>query len=63
MIQGIPRTVLYDVKTGTNLLTWPVEEVESLRMTRKDFSYITIDKGAIVELVGIGGANQVLLVL
>ncbi|WP_285164443.1 hypothetical protein, partial [Mycobacterium tuberculosis] len=28
-LQGIPRSVLYDVKTGTNVLTWPIEEFES----------------------------------
>nr|Q5FC15.1 RecName: Full=6(G)-fructosyltransferase; AltName: Full=6G-FFT; Short=6GFT; AltName: Full=6G-fructosyltransferase; AltName: Full=AoFT1 [Asparagus officinalis]BAD89564.1 6G-fructosyltransferase [Asparagus officinalis] len=55
--QGIPRTVLFDVKTGTNVLTWPIEEVESLRMTRKDFSDIVVNKGSTVEL-HVGDANQ-----
>lgn len=56
--QGIPRTVLFDVKTGSNLLTWPVEEIESLRMTMKDFSDIIVDKGSTVEL-DVGDANQI----
>lgn len=30
-VQAIPRTVVFDPKTGTNILQWPVEEVESLR--------------------------------
>lgn len=58
MAQGIPRTVLFDVKTGRNLLTWPVEEVESLRMKMQEFSDIIVDKGSTVEL-DIVDANQV----
>nr|BAU46558.1 fructan:fructan 6G-fructosyltransferase [Allium cepa] len=58
-LQGIPRSVLYDVKTGTNVLTWPIEEFESLRMTRKDFSGIMINKGSTVELSDIGDAYQI----
>lgn len=56
--QAIPRTVLFDVKTGSNLLIWPVEEVESLRLTNKTFTGIVVEKGSTVEL-DIGDANQV----
>lgn len=56
--QAIPRTVLFDVKTGSNLLIWPVEEVESLRLTNKTFTDIVVEKGSTVEL-DIGDANQV----
>ncbi|CAN1333329.1 Acid beta-fructofuranosidase [Linum perenne] len=31
-LQSIPRTVVLDTKTGSNLLQWPVEEIESLRL-------------------------------
>lgn len=36
-MQGIPRTVALDMKTGKNLVQWPVEEVESLRLSSKKF--------------------------
>ena len=57
-MQGIPRTVLFDMKTGSNLLTWPVDEVESLRSGLRDFSGITIDAGSTLAL-DVGGAAQV----
>lgn len=56
-LQGIPRTVLFDLKTGSNLLTWPVEEVETLRYGVRDFSGITVDKGSTFQLE-VGGAAQ-----
>nr|BDF83223.1 fructan 1-exohydrolase [Allium cepa]BDF83224.1 fructan 1-exohydrolase [Allium cepa]BDI08467.1 fructan 1-exohydrolase [Allium cepa] len=56
-LQGIPRTVLYDLNTKTHLLTWPVEEVESLRTEHRDFSGITVDAGKTMEL-NVGGAAQ-----
>ncbi|CAN1265323.1 Beta-fructofuranosidase, soluble isoenzyme I [Linum perenne] len=31
-LQTIPRTVVLDSKTGSDLLQWPVEEIESLRL-------------------------------
>ncbi|XP_072994670.1 beta-fructofuranosidase 1-like isoform X1 [Typha latifolia] len=49
-LQGIPRTVLFDTKTKSNLLQWPVEELESLRMSSTVFDGITIDTGSIVPL-------------
>nr|AAB71136.1 acid invertase [Asparagus officinalis] len=56
-LQGIPRTVLYDLRTGSNLITWPIEEVESLRSNLHDFSGITIDKGSTFHL-DVHGAAQ-----
>nr|AFJ21578.1 fructan:fructan 6G-fructosyltransferase [Agave tequilana] len=55
--QALPREVLFDLKTGSNLLTWPVEEVKSLRMRSRNFSNIVVGKGSTVEL-DIGDANQ-----
>ncbi|KAJ6805877.1 invertase 2 [Iris pallida] len=49
-LMGVPRTVLFDMKTGSNLLTWPVEEVDSLRKGCKDFSGITIGTGSTFQL-------------
>ncbi|XP_008778382.2 beta-fructofuranosidase 1-like [Phoenix dactylifera] len=56
-LQGIPRTVLFDTKTRGNLLQWPVEEVEKLRMSSKDFGRITIDTGSVFPL-DVTGAIQ-----
>lgn len=56
--QAIPRTVLFDKKTGTNLLQWPVEEVEKLRVNSKDFDNVEVKPGSIVQL-DVGSATQV----
>ncbi|KAL9249363.1 Acid beta-fructofuranosidase-like protein [Drosera capensis] len=56
-VQAIPRTIWLDQKTGTNLLNWPVEEVESLRMSHKDFLSITVQAGSIVPL-DVGSATE-----
>ncbi|KAJ8437806.1 hypothetical protein Cgig2_013725 [Carnegiea gigantea] len=56
-IQAIPRTVLYDQKTGTNLIQWPVEEVETLRQSSKEFSRVEIPAGSVVPL-DVGAATQ-----
>nr|ABB77251.1 vacuolar invertase BObetaFRUCT3 [Bambusa oldhamii] len=49
-LQSIPRTVVLDTKTGSNLLQWPVEEVETLRTNSTDLSGITIDHGSVFPL-------------
>ncbi|KAK7401441.1 hypothetical protein VNO78_12928 [Psophocarpus tetragonolobus] len=49
-LQTIPRTVLLDNKTGTNLLMWPVEEVESLRLSSDEFEGVVVKPGSIVPL-------------
>ncbi|KQK20062.1 hypothetical protein BRADI_1g52210v3 [Brachypodium distachyon] len=49
-LQSLPRTVALDDKTRTNLLQWPVEEVETLRMNSTSFSGITIDHGSVFPL-------------
>lgn len=56
-LQTIPRTVLFDNKTGTNIITWPVEEVESLRLNSTDFDSVLVEAGSVVEL-NIGSATQ-----
>ncbi|KAK7334499.1 hypothetical protein VNO80_26256 [Phaseolus coccineus] len=49
-LQTIPRTVLFDNKTGTNLLLWPVEEVESLRLSSDEFEGMVVKPGSVVPL-------------
>ena len=49
-LQSIPRTVVLDAKTGSNLLQWPVDEVETLRTNSTDLSGITIDHGSVFPL-------------
>uniref|UniRef100_A0A7N0RD91 beta-fructofuranosidase n=1 Tax=Kalanchoe fedtschenkoi TaxID=63787 RepID=A0A7N0RD91_KALFE len=56
-VQSIPREVLFDQKTGTNLLQRPVAEVASLRMNASEFSNIVVGPGSIEE-VQIGLATQ-----
>ncbi|CAL5026240.1 unnamed protein product [Urochloa decumbens] len=56
-LQSIPRTVLLDTKTGSNLLQWPVVEVENLRMSGKSFHGVALGRGAIVPL-DVGRATQ-----
>ena len=58
-VQSIPRTVLLDTKTGSNLLQWPVVEVENLRMSGKSFGGIALDRGSVVPL-DVGKATQVM---
>jgi sucrose-6-phosphate hydrolase SacC (GH32 family) len=49
-MQSVPRTVVLDTKTRSNLLQWPVEEVETLRKNSTDLSGITIDYGSVFPL-------------
>lgn len=51
---------MFDNKTGTNLIQWPVEEIEELRLNSTDFSDVLVEAGAVVEL-DIGTATQVSL--
>ncbi|KAI8029518.1 Beta-fructofuranosidase, soluble isoenzyme I [Camellia lanceoleosa] len=56
-IQTIPRTVVYDKKTGTNVLQWPVEEVERLRSNCTEFNGVKVGPGLVVPL-NISSATQ-----
>nr|BCM94851.1 vacuolar invertase 1 [Eustoma grandiflorum] len=49
-LQAIPRTVVFDKKTGSNLLQWPVEEVEKLRLGKKSFENMELEAGTVVSL-------------
>ncbi|GLT47196.1 hypothetical protein SLA2020_209080 [Shorea laevis] len=56
-LQSIPRTILMDTKTGTNLIQWPVEEVESLRVNITDFDRVEMKAGETIPL-DVGLATQ-----
>ncbi|XP_044484093.1 acid beta-fructofuranosidase [Mangifera indica] len=56
-LQGIPRTVTFDQKTGINLLQWPVKEVNSLRLTSREFNNVELQPGSVVPLE-VGPATQ-----
>jgi beta-fructofuranosidase len=56
-LQGIPRTILLDTKTSSNLLQWPVEEVERLRLKGKEFNNIEVKTGSVMPLE-LDGATQ-----
>ncbi|CAH9112201.1 unnamed protein product [Cuscuta epithymum] len=57
-LQSIPRTVVFDEKTGKNLKLWPVQEVEKLRTQKNEFAKVVVKPGSIVPL-DVGPANQV----
>nr|Q9FSV7.1 RecName: Full=Sucrose:sucrose 1-fructosyltransferase; AltName: Full=Sucrose 1(F)-fructosyltransferase; AltName: Full=Sucrose:sucrose 1(F)-beta-D-fructosyltransferase; Flags: Precursor [Lolium arundinaceum]CAC05261.1 sucrose:sucrose 1-fructosyltransferase [Lolium arundinaceum] len=49
-LMTIPRTVELDKKTRTNLIQWPVEELDTLRRNSTDLSGITVDAGSVIRL-------------
>jgi hypothetical protein len=54
--QGIPRTLALDSKTGVNLIQWPIEEVNALRMGQVSKTDVKLDAGAVVQVEGaVGG--------
>lgn len=56
-LQAIPRVVTFDMKTKTNIIQWPVEEVESLRVNSTEFKKVKVEPGSIVPL-DVGSASQ-----
>ncbi|KAK9279030.1 hypothetical protein L1049_012705 [Liquidambar formosana] len=49
-IESIPRVVVFGQRTKTSILQWPVEEVESLRLTSVEFKGVELAPGSIVPL-------------
>ncbi|MCL7022469.1 hypothetical protein MKW94_021360, partial [Papaver nudicaule] len=47
---AVPREVTFDKKTKTNLIQWPVEEVEDLRLSSKKFEDVKVESGSVVHL-------------
>ncbi|CAN4127581.1 unnamed protein product [Withania somnifera] len=56
-LQPIPRTIKLDKKTGSNVITWPVAEVEKLRLNSNEFNKSEVKPGSIVPLE-VGSATQ-----
>ncbi|XP_052171666.1 beta-fructofuranosidase, soluble isoenzyme I-like isoform X2 [Diospyros lotus] len=56
-VQTIPRSVVFDKRTGSNILQWPVEEVESLRLSSTEFRGVKLAPGSVVPL-NVTSANQ-----
>jgi len=49
-VMSIPRTVELDKKTRTNLIQWPVEELDTLRENATDLGGITVEAGSVIRL-------------
>ncbi|GFP88262.1 beta-fructofuranosidase soluble isoenzyme i [Phtheirospermum japonicum] len=60
-VQSIPRTIVFDKKTGSNILQWPVEEIESLRSDSVEFNDVKLGPGSITPLK-VDSASQLDLV-
>lgn len=58
-MQSIPRVVWLSA-SGNQLMQWPVEEIESLRKDEVEIKDKELEKGSLVEVVGITAA-QVLI--
>ncbi|KAK6935219.1 Glycosyl hydrolase family 32, N-terminal [Dillenia turbinata] len=56
-VMAVPRTILFDKKTGSNVLQWPVVEIESLRARCTKFNKVEIKPGSVLPLK-IGKATQ-----
>ena len=48
----------YDAKTGSNILQWPIEELDSLRTEHTEFDNLKLQPGSIINL-NITSAAQV----
>lgn len=56
-VQAIPRTIWLDSVSRTQLLQWPVSEVESLRRRKTFKQNIDLSSGSVVEISGINAAQ------
>jgi beta-fructofuranosidase len=56
-VQGIPRKIWLDVNAPTDLLQWPVEEVEKLRISNVSRENFTLGAGSVVPLEGVIGVQ------
>lgn len=59
-VQSIPRTVVLDKKTGTNLLQWPVEEIKTLRRGYPTNDNRKVGPGSVIS-IKVSKATQVSL--
>ncbi|XP_056694188.1 beta-fructofuranosidase, soluble isoenzyme I isoform X2 [Spinacia oleracea] len=56
-LQSIPRVVTYDAKTGTNVLQWPVKELDSLRTDSTKYGNLVLQPGSTINLNITSGAQ------
>ncbi|KAJ7516180.1 hypothetical protein O6H91_22G045900 [Diphasiastrum complanatum] len=56
-VQTIPRTLVLDHDTGSNLLQWPISELDSLRGDKVVKQDILLDGGAMLKVDGASGAQ------
>ncbi|XP_024993667.1 acid beta-fructofuranosidase-like [Cynara cardunculus var. scolymus] len=49
-LMGVPRTVVLDKKTQSNIIQWPVEEINRLRTNVTVFKDVVVEAGSIVPL-------------
>ncbi|XP_024996628.1 acid beta-fructofuranosidase 2, vacuolar-like [Cynara cardunculus var. scolymus] len=56
-LMAIPRTVALDPATGSNLIQWPIEEIDKLRYDLKIFDEIQLEPGSLVPL-SVGPTSQ-----
>ncbi|KAK9048042.1 hypothetical protein SSX86_032995 [Deinandra increscens subsp. villosa] len=49
-LMGVPRTILLDKKTQTNIIQWPVEEINRLRTNATVFKNLVVEAGSLVPL-------------
>lgn len=52
----------FDAKTGSNLLQWPVNELEKLRTSCEEFKNIKLHAGSVIPLE-VAGSTQVCIFL
>ncbi|KAI3813034.1 hypothetical protein L1987_17748 [Smallanthus sonchifolius] len=49
-LMGVPRTILLDKKTQSNIIQWPVEEINALRTNATVFNNLVMEAGSLVPL-------------
>ncbi|KAL8200840.1 hypothetical protein R6Q57_012179 [Mikania cordata] len=49
-LMGVPRTILLDKKTQSNIIQWPVEEINGLRTNATVFKNLVLEAGSLVPL-------------
>ncbi|MFS7924160.1 putative beta-fructofuranosidase [Helianthus anomalus] len=56
-LMAVPRTVALDPLTGSNLLQWPIEELEKIRSNLNEFNEVKLEPGSLVPL-NVGPTSQ-----
>ncbi|GKB28878.1 acid beta-fructofuranosidase 2, vacuolar-like protein [Tanacetum coccineum] len=56
-LMAVPRTVALDPTTGSNLIQWPIEELDKLRSNLNEFNEVRIEPGSLI-LLNVGPTSQ-----